>query len=69
MGDHATASAYGIQFDDGICSDCKHLNTDGTSCKAFPDGIPTEVLLGKFVHRKPYAGDHGVQFEAVKAAG
>jgi hypothetical protein len=33
------------------------------SCNAFPDGIPMEILMNKFDHRKPHVGDQGIQFD------
>jgi hypothetical protein len=48
-----------------ICAGCKHLTTDlmESKCDAFPAGIPWEILLSKADHRKPFAGDSGIQFE------
>lgn len=48
-----------------ICSYCKHKDekTAKRICEAFPDGIPYEIWLGKNDHKKPYKGDHGIQFE------
>jgi len=55
---------------------CKHyigiIQPDGTemtetnACKAFPKGIPDEIAYGDNKHKKPYPGDNGIQFEAVK---
>ena len=33
------------------------------TCKAFPDGIPVEIMREKVDHEKPYPGDNGIQFE------
>ena len=35
-------------------------------CKAFPEGIPEEILTGEFDHTKPYPGDNGIQFKRRK---
>ena len=56
----------GISFDDARCNRCRHVSDDGLSCKAFPGGIPVEILSGKYDHAKPFASDHGIQFEAQK---
>ncbi len=50
------------------CWNCKHFNgitSRGIDvCDAFPkDGIPKDIFENKFMHTKPYEGDHGIQFE------
>lgn len=37
-----------------ICSKCKNFNTGKLSftCKAFPDGIPDDILTEDFIHKK-----------------
>jgi len=51
------------------CLPCKHFNREAYSetgkktCEAFPDGIPGEIWKGDNVHKAPYPGDHGIQFE------
>ena len=67
FGRHQSASVLGIILDDGICYKCKHVGKTGDKCKAFPDGIPIEVLRGKHKHTKPYKGDNGIRFEPVAA--
>lgn len=34
-----------------------------TGCKAFPGGVPEEIMVGGFDHRNPYPGDGGVRFD------
>lgn len=46
----------------GICHRCENAYADGFTCRAFPDGIPNMILIGDFVHTKPYPGDGGVLF-------
>jgi hypothetical protein len=47
------------------CDGCK-WRVDGITCDAFPEGIPTEILLGVFDHHAPYESegldDGGLQF-------
>ena len=48
------------------CYECKNFNiTDPVNfaCKAFPKGIPNEIIDGDVKHNKPYEGDNGIQFE------
>ena len=52
-----------------ICLECKHFHRDskreGFTCDAFPDGVPEEIIMGEFDHRKPHPDDRGIQFESV----
>lgn len=50
----------------GICNKCKHRNLGEATCKAFPDGIPDEILMGEYIHILPYEGDNDIQFEPRK---
>ena len=48
------------------CIVCKWLTTlpaGEITCKAFPGGIPDEILHGLNDHKKPFKGDNGIQFK------
>ena len=45
-----------------ICFSCKHYNADLT-CAAFPEGVPSVILIGEADHDTPIEGDHGIQYE------
>ena len=47
------------------CVACKRFHTadrDKETCDAYPEGIPQVILRNKFIHTKPFQGDHGLQF-------
>jgi len=35
-------------------------------CKAFPKGIPEEILSGRNKHTKPFKGDNGIHYKERK---
>lgn len=43
------------------CATCAHKK-EGDICEAYPDGIPQEILTNEVDHKKPYFGDHGIQY-------
>jgi len=45
-----------------LCNKCKHYIA-GVTCRAFPGGIPIDILTGRHEHTKPYEGDGGIRFE------
>jgi hypothetical protein len=49
-----------------ICASCKHLRAipmdQYPTCAAFPDGIPFVIATGQNDHKKPFPGDHGLQY-------
>ena len=48
------------------CAYCKNYDLDlwGTgNCRAFPDGIPMNIIVNRHNHNLPYPGDHGILFE------
>lgn len=43
------------------------INDDGNiACKAFPGGIPKEIILDLFDHRNKHKGDNGLRFMEYK---
>jgi hypothetical protein len=50
-----------------ICFACINLDgvrpPDGWVCRAFPDGIPVQILVHQHDHHEPYPGDRGIRFE------
>jgi hypothetical protein len=48
------------------CEYCKNLfKKAGYSCRAFPDGIPKEIIDSTADHRKPFPGDNDIKFELI----
>lgn len=47
----------------GVRQDGMSEVTERVVCKAFPEGIPSEIAYGDNPHTEPYPGDHGIQFE------
>ena len=45
------------------CASCRNHIPYTMACKAFPKGIPTELMSGSWDHREPYEGDNGVLYE------
>ena len=53
-----------------LCETCKWLRINKKerlyACKAYPEGIPMEIVSNKIDHRKPYNGDNGIRYEKGK---
>lgn len=57
----------GLRLVNPPCATCKHRSKVFAGiCLAFPDGIPSEILSGENDHKKPFKGDHGIQYEPIK---
>jgi hypothetical protein len=66
MGSFGTINSEDRKMRETQCMLCKHstfIKGRGSFCAAFPEGIPQEVSSGRIDHRRPIAGDHGVQYE------
>ena len=46
------------------CSICKHF-FGNKKCRAFPGGIPKNILIGQVRHINPYKDDNGIMFEPI----
>ena len=57
-----------VQYENGElgisqCVWCRHRSKGGRRCRAFPTGIPDEIVDNRHDHRLPFDGDFGVRFE------
>jgi len=53
------------------CLMCRHFDrTEPDSyalrCKAFPQGIPMDIVQGEQEHVTPYPGDNGILYEQIE---
>lgn len=53
------------------CDNCKNnlwfkARLKTLHCKAFSEGIPTEILSDSFDHTNPFPGDNGIRFEPIE---
>jgi hypothetical protein len=47
-----------------LCIYCQHYKSE-FRCKAFPNGIPKEIISRQKYHTKPVDGDNDIQFEPI----
>jgi len=73
-----SAFIYSIEMkkpDPTMCTFCVYFdlnnNTERPRCQAFPNGIPEEIVFGRFDHRLPYPNkanpqDNGLKWRPVE---
>lgn len=45
------------------CTNCEHFrHARGMACRAFPEGIPQQIMSGEVSHLEPVPGDGGIQY-------
>jgi len=48
------------------CTFCAHRSPDATKCRAFPNGIPVEILFNEHDHSTAFPGDNGIRYQAIQ---
>ena len=48
------------------CTFCAHRSPDGAKCRAYPNGIPVEILFNEHDHSTPFQGDNGIFYEPIQ---
>jgi hypothetical protein len=43
------------------CVVCRHKTVGSSTCAAFPEGIPQQILTNAVSHADPHSGDGGVR--------
>jgi len=49
-----------------VCTRCKHFNSIELACKAFPEGIPDDLLAGNMEYDKILEGQNSKSYFAIK---
>jgi hypothetical protein len=44
------------------CASCVHFSRNCPACRAFPNGIPEDILSGRVSHEDEYDGDGGYRY-------
>lgn len=50
-------------FNISQCANCKNKRPGAATCNAFPQGIPSEILLNQHDHKESFPGDQGIRFD------
>jgi len=50
------------------CTFCAHRSPDATNCRAFPEGIPVEIITNEHDHTVKFHGDNGILYKPVELA-
>jgi len=50
------------------CTFCAYRSPDATTCRAYPDGIPVEILTNEHDHTESFRGDNGILYKPVELA-
>jgi hypothetical protein len=50
---------------ENLCDRCANF-IGGNTCKAYPKGIPLEIVAGEVDCREVFRGDNGIRFEEKK---
>jgi len=48
------------------CTFCAHRSPDATRCKAYPKGIPVEILFNEHDHCEAFPGDNGIRYQPIQ---
>jgi len=50
------------------CTFCAHRSPDASRCRAYPGGIPLEIITNEHDHTESFPGDHGILYKPVELA-